>query len=128
MRTWKERFVQTLLGAGMATTLACGGAAIPQSELTEAKSSAKAAEAVGAKDEPQAALHLKMAEDAIVEAEKLIEEGENEKALPLLQRARSDAELSRAITQEAQTREAAEKALTKLGTLEKDVRPQGDRS
>ncbi len=128
MNTWKKRFGYGLAFTGLASMIACGGAAVPQAQLTDAKASTSAAEAVGAKDEPQAALHLKMAQDAIVDAEKRIEAGENEQALPLLERARSDAELARAITHETKTKASADEALAKLNTLQGDLQKQAGKS
>lgn len=110
------------------TTMACGGAAVPQSELVDAKSSVSAAEAVGAEDEPRASLHLKMAKDAIVEAEQLIEAGENEKARAAFERARSDAELAISLTSEMKTQRSAEEALEKVKGLQKNNTPKGDNS
>ncbi len=63
----------------------------------------------GAADNPQAALHLKYARDQIAEAQKLIEEDENEAAAALLSRAEIDAELALALSrvEEAKAEAAA---------------------
>lgn len=128
MHTWKKRFGYGLALLGGTTLLACGGAAVPQAQLTDAKESTSAAEAVGARNEPQAALHLKMAEDAIVDAEKHIANGDNDHAVPLLERARSDAELARAITHESKTKASADEAIAKLTALQGDIQKQAGRS
>lgn len=73
---------------------ACGGAAVPQDKLTAAQAAVRAAEVGGAADNPQAALHLKYARDQIAQAQKLIEDDENEAAAALLDRAWVDAELA----------------------------------
>jgi outer membrane protein OmpA-like peptidoglycan-associated protein len=65
------------LGASLS---ACGGTAVPEARMTTAKTSVSAAEAVKAEDEPQAKLHLKMAQDAIANAEQQIADNENEEA------------------------------------------------
>jgi hypothetical protein len=95
----------------------CGGAAVPESQLVGAKSSVSAAQAVGAEQEPKAALHLKLARDEIEMAETLINEGDNEQAREALDRARLDADLSLSLTREATTRLEAQKALEKVDTL-----------
>ena len=52
---------------------ACGGAAVPQEQLTAAQAAIRAAEVGGAPNDPQAALLVKKCQDGVVEAKKLIE-------------------------------------------------------
>lgn len=111
----------------LATPLfACGGAAVPQSQLTDAKTSVSAAEAVGAKDEPAAELHLKMAENGISDAEELIKEKRHEEAGLVLDRAYADAELALALTETANHKRAADSALARLEALEEDMKSKGN--
>jgi len=107
---------------------ACVSAPVPQTQLTDAKVATSAAEAIGARDEPQAGLHLKMAENAIVNAEKLIASGDNEPALPLLVRARADAELALGLTTMGKRQAAAELALRRVDALERDLAHEGGKS
>jgi hypothetical protein len=116
MNIFKTNLIVTVALAGWA--MACGGAALPSESLTSAKEAVSAAEAVGAKDEPQADLHLKMAQDGIIEAEKHIAENENKEAVPLLERAIADAELARELTDEAKKQRSADEALARLQTLQ----------
>jgi hypothetical protein len=109
-----------------AWTLACGGAILPSESLTTAKEEVSAAEAMGARDEPQADLHLKLAEDGIVEAEALIADKRNEEAAPKLERAIADAQLARELTEKAEKKAAAETALARLETLEQGSIAQGN--
>jgi len=69
-----------------------------------------------------------MAEDAIVEAEKWIADGENDDALPLLQRARADAQLALSLTAMAERQRAATVAIEKLEMLERDLGIEGGKS
>lgn len=108
------------LSALSLTTAACGGAAVSQEAVVAAKSSVSAAEAVGAKDEPQASLHLKIAKDDIEYAEQMIEENKNDEARAALERAKYDANLALALTQEVKTKEAAEKAAARVQELQKE--------
>jgi hypothetical protein len=55
------RFVSTTLLALVVT--ACGGGTLPPARIADTQSSISAAAAVGADQNPQAALHLKMAPD-----------------------------------------------------------------
>jgi hypothetical protein len=73
---------------------ACGGAAVPQEPLTAAKASVAGAEVAGAATDPQAALHLKLAKEQIAKAEKLIDDGDNEEASHVIDRAQADADLA----------------------------------
>jgi hypothetical protein len=106
-----------IAGFVAAVTAACGGGAVPAQELASAKSATRTAEEIGAKQQPQSALHLKLAQDQIAEAERLIEDGDNDKAKLVLEQARADAELSLALTRELNERRAAEQALMKVESL-----------
>jgi hypothetical protein len=126
MHDSRHRFILGLLACGALT--ACASTPVPQTQLTDAKVSTSAAQAVGARDEPQAALHLKMAEDAIVEAEKWIAAGDNDAAIPVLERARADAELAQALTHLAKREDAAKAALGRVDALERDLGAEGGQS
>lgn len=109
----------TPLAAGLLAlgSVACGGSAVPESQMMAARTSVSAAEAVGASNEPKAALHLKLAKDEIAAAEGLIQEGENDRARDALTRARLDADLSLSLTREAETRRLAQEAIDKIDAL-----------
>ena len=110
-----------IIGVGCSLLFACGGAAIPNEQLTTAKASVAAAEVAGAPQEPAAALKLKHARDQIEQAEKLIAEEENEAALWLLKRAAVDAELALALAEEAETAREAMAAREALEKLKKEL-------
>lgn len=126
MNDSRHRFVLGLLACSLLA--ACTSTPVPQTQLTDAKVATSAAQAVGARDEPQAALHLKMAEDAIVEAEKWIAAGDNEPAISLLERARADAELAQSLTHLTKREDAAKAALSRVDALERDLAPEGGQS
>ena len=81
-------------------TTACGGAAVPQEQLTAAQAAIRAAEVGGAPNDPQASLLVKKCQDGVAEAKKLIEDGDNHRAEMVLMRAQADAELALALAQE----------------------------
>jgi hypothetical protein len=85
--------------------------------LTTAQSAVRAAEVGGAADNPQAALHLKYARDQIAEAQKLIEDDENEAAAALLARAEIDAELGLALARVEEARAEARAARQEIKKL-----------
>jgi len=102
------RFVST---ATLITLLiGCGGSSLPPAKVADTQSSISAAEAVGADQNPQAALHLKMARDQLKQAQGLINDGKDEDARLVLERASADAEVSLMITREAQASANVKKA------------------
>jgi glycerol-3-phosphate dehydrogenase len=114
-RTW---VYSCLCGALL---LACGGAAIPQDSLTAAQADVKGAEVGGAADNPQAALHLKLAKDQIEAAQKQIKDGDNEAAARTLDRAQADAELALSLAKEAKAQGDATDATEQVGKLRKEI-------
>lgn len=95
----------------------CGSTALPPAKVTEAQSAVSAAEAVGAANHPRAALHLKLANDQLEQAEGLMREDEHDKARLVLDSARADAELALLMTRSAQERAKAEQALRQVSEL-----------
>lgn len=110
------RIVQTgfVVGIGL-LGLACGGAPQPTDRLAGAQAAVRAAKEVGADKVPQAQLHTKLAEEQVVHANKLMEEGENERAEMVLRRATADAELAVALAREAESARQATAAEGALG-------------
>lgn len=76
-----------------------------------------AADAVGAKNEPRAALHLKMAKDQVVRAQSYAKEGDEHEAALMLDRARTDAEAALMITRELEARNQAESVKRDIDAL-----------
>ena len=106
-----------LLGALGMWAAGCGGAPPPIEQLASTQAAIRGAEEVGAKDEPKAALHLKLAKEQLEKAKALLDDEEHEAAAELLQRAELDAELALSLAKEQATREEADdakKALDKL--------------
>lgn len=101
-----------------ACVAACGGASLPPAKVADTQSSISAATAVGADQNPQAALHLKMARDQLREAQGLIDRGKNDDARLVLERADADAEVALMITREAQASENVRKARSDVENLQ----------
>lgn len=96
---------------------ACGGAALPQAELTSAESAVRAAEVAGAPDVPKGKLHLKYARDQINEAKALIDEGKNKEAKRVLQRAEVDARYAHVLAEQEEAAVEAEEVLERIEEL-----------
>lgn len=103
---------------------ACGTTQIPSAKLVEAKADVRAARAVRADENPQAAMYLRLAQDKIDRAEGLIMDENYPAASSMLERAEADAELATAIAQEEAVRQRAEQAQERLRTLQSQL-PQG---
>jgi Domain of unknown function (DUF4398) len=86
---------------------ACGSSPQPTERLASAEAAMRAAKEVGASQYPQAQLHTQLAQEELEHAQKLIKDGDNERAERLLWRATADAELAIAVTREATARSAA---------------------
>lgn len=112
------RFSIALVLAALAA--GCGTAAVPVSgSLTETQAAIRAAEEVGARNVPKAALHLKMAQDQLQTAKGLLADGDEEEASVVLARAEIDAELALALAKDANLRAQANEAMKKVDELKK---------
>ncbi|HEX2878480.1 MAG TPA: DUF4398 domain-containing protein [Polyangiaceae bacterium] len=103
---------------GVALSIACGGSAIPVTKVADSKATIRAAEEAGAKSNPQAALHLKMAQDQLNQAQVYVNDDENERAALFLNQSQADAELALALAHEAKERNATKLAQARLQTLQ----------
>ncbi len=84
------------------SVVACGGTTLPPAKAADTQASISAAAAVGADQNPQAALHLKMARDQLKQAQDLIAQDRGDQAKLVLERANADAEVALMITREAE--------------------------
>ncbi len=110
------RIIRTAVLATL--VVGCGGSSLPPAKAADTQSSISAAAAVGAEQNPQAALHLKMARDQLSQAQRLIEEGKDDEARLVLERATADADVALIITREAQASANAKKAQAEVQALQ----------
>jgi hypothetical protein len=89
--------------------LACSTVQIPTDRLTSSEASIRGAEEVGANGVPAARLHMQLAKDQTETAKKMAANGD-ERALLVLARAQSDAELAIELAREANVHKDALKA------------------
>jgi len=90
---------------------------------TESSTSAiSAAEAVGAKDVPRAALHLQLAREELDQAKSLADKGDKDRAASMLLRAEADAELAILLSREQTEQAAAAEAMARVHQLQNDNR------
>ena len=97
---------------------ACGGSyPEPTQRMADAMSAERSAEEVGANTNPEAQLHLKLAQEQIAQAKALMGEGENKRAEYALVRAKGDAELALALARAMNAKVEAQTAIDKANAL-----------
>ena len=90
---------------------ACGSSFQPPTDrLASSEAAIRSAKELGAQNDPQAALHVKLADEQVATARHLMKDGENRRADLVLQRAKSDAELAVVLTREKAAKTDAERA------------------
>lgn len=90
----------TLTLGSLLLLVCCAGHPPPSDHLASAIAAARGAEEAGARRVPQAALQLKLAEEQIATARKMMEDGDNLRADYMTLRAYNDAELALALARE----------------------------
>lgn len=108
------------VAATLAMVTGCASYPVPAQHMADAEGAARSAQDVGANTNPQAQLHLKMAQEEIAQAKQLIADNDNEKADSVLVRAKADGELALAEAREAQAQVLARQALAQIGQLNAD--------
>lgn len=97
---------------------------VPAERLAKSEAAIRGAQEVGANQVPPAAMHLKVANEELDMARKLIADGDNDRAEYILLRAEADANTSLTLAREAQARDAAQKTIDEVQRL-KNSRPEG---
>jgi hypothetical protein len=90
---------------------------VPNQRLGEAKATEKSAEEA-ASSNPQAMLHLKLAQEQIARAESLMSAGDYQRADYVLIRAKEDAELAAALEKATLARQEALQALVLVNAMQ----------
>ncbi len=106
----------TLALAAFAIT-GCASVQIPAERLERSEASIRGAEELGANAVPAARLHLQMAKDQTEVAKRMAANGD-ERAVLVLARAESDAELALGMARETSTHTEAERASAELKTIQ----------
>ena len=88
-------------------TAACSSSHPLPANYAPTEAAISAADAVGAQNQPRAALHLKMARDQVVQAQALSQNGKEREASLMLERARTDAEVALMVSRETTARNDA---------------------
>jgi hypothetical protein len=108
------------LSIAVAAASAAGCAASyppPTQRMAEALATVRGAQEVGANDNPQGQLHLRLAQEELQNANILVTQGDNKRADFVLVRAKSDADLALAEAREWAARSAAQASLQQVAVL-----------
>lgn len=113
----KSLLIASGLIAATLGSAACGGSyPVPTQRMADAQAAHRSAQELGADKNPDAQLHLKLAEEQIGKAESAMKEENNRRADFLLVRAKADAELALAIAKEQKAKKEAQEALDKANS------------
>jgi hypothetical protein len=101
----------TAIVAVMSVSLvACGSYPAPTERLASSQAALRVAQEVNATGNPQASLHLKLAQEQLEQAKQMMADNDNKRAEYVLMRAEADAELAEALAREAQFKAQAQQA------------------
>lgn len=115
--------ITTALAAAF-VSCAAAPAPVPVAQLARAEEGVRAAEALHARTEPRAALHLRLAMDQLDYARRLIARGDFAEARWMLARAEADAEVSANLVRAHFARADAERTLA-AATETREARANG---
>ena len=96
---------------------ACASAPPPHERVATSEAAIRGAREVGSEQIPQAALHLKLAEENVQKAKALMKDGDNQVAAFVLLRAQADAELALALARENKTKSDAQVVIEKTRAI-----------
>jgi pyridoxal biosynthesis lyase PdxS len=88
--------------------LGCASQPVPNQQIASSLAAVRGAEEAGALEVPEAALHVKLAQEQIQQAQSLVEDDQNERAADLAVRAYQDAELAIALARENASKQRLE--------------------
>jgi hypothetical protein len=100
-----------------ATSSACASYPTPTGRMADAVATTKTAQDEGAQTNPRAQLHLKLANDQIEQAKRLIADGDEKRADFVLVRAKADADLALVEAREATAQRQAQAAKQRVDAL-----------
>ena len=118
MRHWRS-----LATLAVASCVACGGYTVPPQHVTGAQTAIAAARGGGADADPQAALHLKLAEEQYSGARNLMQSGDPKKADLMLLRSQADAQLAQSLAQKTSATAETQQTVEQIRTLMQSQQP-----
>lgn len=117
----KTLILLVLFAFGGSVFSGCASTKIPSEQYGQPRETIRAVSEIGTEDNPQARLHLKLANDELEIADKLIKQEEKEKAKLSLTRAESDAALALSLLKRDQMKAEVEEVQEKIDRLKKQT-------
>jgi hypothetical protein len=117
-----------LIGAASVALGACASTPVPADKLAKSQAAIRSARELGADRVAPAAVHLKVANDQLDIARRLLADGDNKRAEYVLMRAEADAEAAIALTQETTARAEAQRTLQEVQRLKTSMNTQQEGS
>jgi len=120
----KEKMTRNafMIGSLLLLAVAAGCASSPALRTDSSTTAIRAAEAVGANNVPNAALHLQMAREELELAKGMADKGQKDQASSQLLRAEADAQLAVVLSQEQNEKADAQQAMERVHQLQNDNR------
>jgi hypothetical protein len=110
---------------GVLGLIGCAGSPVPNAKVASSEAAIRAAQETGSNNVPQAALHLKLAEEQLASAKALIKDNENKRAEYVLMRTQADAELAIALSHVAVSNSQAGTAVDEARAVKSGAPPAG---
>jgi hypothetical protein len=98
----------------------CAANNVNQQRMVDTQATVAAVEELDEDEDPEVSLHLKYARDQLAAARRLIDEGEEEAANRMLERAHADAQLALAMARTERSRKEAREAWAKVEEVRKE--------
>lgn len=110
----------------IAASACASGGPIPADKLSRAQAAVRGAQEMGAERNTNAAVHLQNARQELASGRKLVLDGEQDRAVPMLLRAEADAELAMNTTRESAAMAETQKTQTELRALRMSMSKGGN--
>lgn len=119
MNTITQRVFPVLATAALVAG-GCAGANFNQQRMVDTQATVAAVEELDEVEDPEVSLHLKYARDQLAAARRLLDEGDDDEANRMLDRAHADAQLALAMSRTERSRKQAREAWSEVEELRKE--------
>ncbi len=110
-----------IAGTTFALCAACAGAPVPNDQKAASEAAYRGAQEAGADVAPQAKLAMQLSQDEINQGNQLIQQGKNNEAAAMFNRARADAELAIGLSRQSQAEIEAQHASERVARLQSNL-------
>jgi hypothetical protein len=97
---------------------ACATTPVPADKYARARAAITTAEVMNVDQQPNAALHLRLAKDQLEQGKRLLQDGENERASHVLLRAEADAQVAVSLARETWAKRDAIQTMEQISKMQ----------